>query len=240
MKILVIGEKCQDIYIYGRCRRICPEGPVPVFCPTHQTEALGMAGNVFNNLQSLGVDCDIISNVNKMTKTRYVDDDSNQLLLRIDENDSCERISTKNILFNEYDAIIVSDYCKGFMEEDDLHFISNKHNNCFLDSKKNIGSWAENFKFIKTNEEEYLLSKKYLDTISHKNIITLGSRGCKVNGKMYPCRNAQKTFDVAGAGDTFIAAFCFMYTKSMNIKKSINYAQKCCLSVIKKRGTAVP
>ena len=104
MKILVIGEKCQDIYIYGRCRRICPEGPVPVFCPTHQTKTLGMAGNVFNNLQSLGADCDMISNVNKITKIRYVDDESNQLLLRVDENDSCKRINIKNILFNEYDA----------------------------------------------------------------------------------------------------------------------------------------
>ena len=32
-KILVIGDSCTDIFIYGECNRICPEAPVPVFNP---------------------------------------------------------------------------------------------------------------------------------------------------------------------------------------------------------------
>ena len=33
--ILVIGDSCTDIFVYGKTDRICPEAPVPVFNPTH-------------------------------------------------------------------------------------------------------------------------------------------------------------------------------------------------------------
>ena len=33
MKILVIGDSCHDVFVYGKCDRICPEAPVPVFTP---------------------------------------------------------------------------------------------------------------------------------------------------------------------------------------------------------------
>jgi len=31
MKILVIGDSCTDVFIYGDIERVCPEAPVPVF-----------------------------------------------------------------------------------------------------------------------------------------------------------------------------------------------------------------
>ena len=34
MKILVIGDSCTDVFIYGRCERLNPEAPIPVFQPT--------------------------------------------------------------------------------------------------------------------------------------------------------------------------------------------------------------
>ena len=68
MKILVIGDVCDDVFIYGVCERLCPEAPVPVFKPTKSTRNLGMAGNVYNNLLSLDVNLvDIVSNKEKMT-----------------------------------------------------------------------------------------------------------------------------------------------------------------------------
>ena len=33
MKILVIGDSCKDVFIYGTANRLCPEAPVPVFIP---------------------------------------------------------------------------------------------------------------------------------------------------------------------------------------------------------------
>jgi bifunctional ADP-heptose synthase (sugar kinase/adenylyltransferase) len=33
MKILVIGDSCEDIFRYGKVNRLAPEAPVPVINP---------------------------------------------------------------------------------------------------------------------------------------------------------------------------------------------------------------
>ena len=90
MKVLVIGDSCTDRFIYGSCERMCPEGPVPILSPTSIVNSGGMAKNVQSNIQALGVQCDIITNNNNILKTRYVDRKTNQMLLRVDENDHTE------------------------------------------------------------------------------------------------------------------------------------------------------
>ena len=62
MKILVIGDSCKDVFIYGTANRLCPEAPVPVFIPKRKTETGGMAANVYENIESLSVDVDLITN----------------------------------------------------------------------------------------------------------------------------------------------------------------------------------
>ena len=85
MKVLVIGESCKDIFHYGSCYRLCPEAPVPVFNPTEKTENGGMAMNVYNNIKSMSVDCDIITNSGweLIEKVRYVDEKRNQMFIRV-------------------------------------------------------------------------------------------------------------------------------------------------------------
>ena len=63
-KVLVIGDSCTDVFIYGKIERLCPESPVPVINPTHQTENGGMSKNVKSNLEALGLEVDIITNTN--------------------------------------------------------------------------------------------------------------------------------------------------------------------------------
>ena len=46
---------------------------MPVFNPTKIKTNGGMAKNVQANIQALGIDCDIITNGELITKTRYVD-----------------------------------------------------------------------------------------------------------------------------------------------------------------------
>ena len=53
MKILVLGESCQDIFHYGECKRLCPAAPVPVFNSIHMIKNGGMAKNVEKNLRQL-------------------------------------------------------------------------------------------------------------------------------------------------------------------------------------------
>ena len=124
MKLLVIGDSCEDIFRYGDIARIAPEAPVPVIVPEREESNPGMAGNVVANLKALGATVDLITNKESIRKIRYVDVRYNQMVLRVDENDECGRIDMSNIDMSDYDAIIISDYCKGFLMEDDISKIA--------------------------------------------------------------------------------------------------------------------
>ena len=87
MKVLVVGDSCIDEFVYGDIKRISPEAPIPVFLPTHDESNDGMAQNVSNNIQSLGVVSHIITNQNGIVKRRYVENRSGQMVLRVDEHD---------------------------------------------------------------------------------------------------------------------------------------------------------
>lgn len=52
--ILVIGDLMIDHYLWGSCERISPEAPVQVVDIAKETTVLGGAGNVINNLITLG------------------------------------------------------------------------------------------------------------------------------------------------------------------------------------------
>ena len=65
-KILIIGDSCTDVFVYGDINRICPEAPVPVLKPTHTTENGGMSKNVQRNIKVLGCDTNIITNDNDL------------------------------------------------------------------------------------------------------------------------------------------------------------------------------
>jgi D-beta-D-heptose 7-phosphate kinase/D-beta-D-heptose 1-phosphate adenosyltransferase len=63
--ILVVGDLMIDHYLWGSCQRISPEAPVQVVDITKETTVLGGAGNVINNLITLGADvsvCSVIGN----------------------------------------------------------------------------------------------------------------------------------------------------------------------------------
>ena len=62
MRIAVIGDFMIDHYLWGKSNRISPEAPVPVVEVIKEEDRLGGAGNVVNNLLSLGANV-IISTV---------------------------------------------------------------------------------------------------------------------------------------------------------------------------------
>ena len=243
MKILVIGDSCKDVFRYGRVTRIAPEAPVPIIVPERETSNPGMAGNVVANLKKLGASVDFISNRNEIFKIRYVCSKYNYLLLRVDENDACEHISydvLENIKWEEYNAVIISDYCKGFLNEDDIKYISSKHSLTFLDSKKLLGDWAYDISFIKINFHEYERNKEILENnsiLKNKTIVTRGKYGCDYQEKNYPTEEVPVK-DVSGAGDTFLAGLVDNYVNTKNIESAINFAQHCTTIVIQKTGVS--
>jgi D-beta-D-heptose 7-phosphate kinase/D-beta-D-heptose 1-phosphate adenosyltransferase len=243
MRFLVIGDSCTDIFRYGKVNRIAPEAPVPIIVPEKETSNPGMAGNVVKNLEALGHKVDFITNINEIKKIRYVCSKYNHLLLRVDENDNCQPITQKvldKIKWEQYDAVVISDYCKGFLDENDIEFISKQHPLTFLDSKKLLGKWAYDISFIKINYHEYenninILSNDPL--LTSKTIITKGHLGCQFQNKRYPTQEVSVK-DVSGAGDTFLAGLVVEYTRSKNIKSAIDFAQECTTIVIQKIGVS--
>jgi len=241
MNILVIGDSCSDIFRYGKVNRIAPEAPVPIIIPEKETVNPGMAGNVVANLKALGANVDLITNKEEIRKIRYVCSKYNHLLLRVDENDTCTPIRDIEIEMGKYDAIIISDYCKGFLDERMIEAISNT-DECpvFLDTKKVLGDWCRNIDYIKINYQEYLNNKEILNMIpnlKNKTITTRGKYGCDFKGKNYPTIDVPVK-DVSGAGDTFLSGLVVEYVRSKDINLAIQFAQECTTVVIQKSGVS--
>jgi D-beta-D-heptose 7-phosphate kinase/D-beta-D-heptose 1-phosphate adenosyltransferase len=215
---------------------------VPIFKATKsQINSGGMAFNVYNNLVSLGGDVELHTNKNwrSITKTRLVDRRSNYTVLRVDKNDDkYGRCNVKDINYIEFSAVIISDYNKGYLTEGDIEYISKKHSLTFLDTKKSLGSWCKDIKFIKINDVEY---EKTQDTITNslmnKLIITTGPDGCRYKDLVFPVPEVEIK-DAGGAGDTFIAALSMKYVETEDIFESIKFANECATMVVQKKGIA--
>ncbi len=76
--VLVIGDLMIDHYLWGNTERISPEAPVPVIDVQKESEVLGGAGNVVNNLVALGADVSVVSVIGK--------DDNGRRLIRMLKN----------------------------------------------------------------------------------------------------------------------------------------------------------
>ena len=244
MNVTVIGEYCIDVFVYGDVNRLSPEAPVPVFLPRETTENPGMAGNVVENILAIKPDCRIIKyhQSNSIKKTRYVDRKSNHMFMRVDQNDFAEsfnmNISKTNSISNS-DIVIVSDYNKGFLSNDDLLKIGQSSKLSILDSKKKISDDVVNsFTFVKMNSNEFQ-QNSHLTNIENV-IVTLGSDGCRFRNEIYKSPSPKETIDVSGAGDTFTASFILKYYETKNVSESINFANNMASIVVSKRGVTTP
>jgi len=243
-KIVVIGELCHDVFVYGECKRLSPEAPVPVFNPIHSIENLGMAGNVVANINAIepNIKISFYHSLEKITKTRYVDKKTNHLFLRVDDEPRVNRILISETLISEIkeaDAVVVSDYNKGFLSEDDLYTISKLARFAIVDTKKRMNPiHLSHFNFIKINEHE--ANQGVADELKEKTIVTLGPKGAMYMDTLYPSPHPKETIDVSGAGDTFLAAFVTKYLETEDVNISITFANKMSAIVVSKRGVATP
>ena len=109
--VLVIGDKCTDKYVYGKCSRLSPEQPIPVLDKTYTEEKPGMAANTEVNLQAFGVNTLLCSQREEIVKTRFVDSNSGYQLLRLDETPKVGRIANAELkmalMHMNPDAIVV-------------------------------------------------------------------------------------------------------------------------------------
>jgi D-beta-D-heptose 7-phosphate kinase/D-beta-D-heptose 1-phosphate adenosyltransferase len=232
------------MFRYGRCERLSPEAPVPIFLPKREYVNGGMALNVADNIESLGVKCDLITNDIRPMKTRLVDEVSNQIIVRIDENDKIREITMgdlRKIKYSQYDAVVISDYDKGFLSEDAIEIISQSHELVFMDSKKKMGWWSNGIDVIKVNHKEFLENAKYLTEDYAERlgtlVVTMGKDGAVCNNKWaFPIEDEHPVRDLSGAGDTFLAGLVVEYIKNNDIESAIRFANKCASWVVTQKG----
>ena len=245
-KILIIGDSCRDIYTHGFCERVSPEAPVPILKVSYWQEKPGMALNVQKNLEAFGHETKILTNSEKLIKERFVDRKTKQHLLRVDwgENrrvkpmrpDLLETIKKSNF---QYDCVVVSDYDKGFICNENcfgiLQSLRKDNTVIFVDSKKTDLSCFDGC-IVKLNEFEHANVKK--EPVNSEIIVTLGSKGAKWREKIFPVCSVD-VFDVCGAGDTFLAAFVTAYMSTFSFPESIEFANTCASISVKKFGNYV-
>ena len=202
-----------------------------------------MAMNVWRNINSISdYRCDIETNDNwqSITKTRCVDSRTNYIIVRIDSLDNqYKRCNVDKIDFSQYDVVVISDYNKGFLTEQDISDIGKKSKISFLDTKKILGDWCSSITFIKINEFEYEKTKHKLNKeLNEKMIITLGPNGAKHKNKFYPVPKVEIK-DTSGAGDTFVASLAATYAETNDIDASIKQANTNATMVVQRKGVSV-
>lgn len=239
-RISVIGESCKDIFVYCDAIRLAPDIPVPVLRTIHTEENPGMAANVFRNINSRLSDCSLDTNPGweSITKTRFMHDNSNHMFFRVDSKSDITPINVESLDLSA-ELIVISDYNKGFLSEENIEWICDHHPNVFLDTKKILGQWASKARFIKINDFEYRNSKEQVTSALEKKIIhTVGQSGCNYLGENFPVTK-HEIRDTSGAGDSFMAALVLEFLDSQDIVKSIKAANLAASQVVQHRGVGV-
>jgi bifunctional ADP-heptose synthase (sugar kinase/adenylyltransferase) len=233
-KVLLIGDDCLDIYQYGRVDRISPEAPVPVFLMGARTERPGMVSNVKQNLENLGCSVEMIHG-STSTKTRFLDERSNQQIIRIDNDNDSRPLTIENIPKSEFDAIVISDYNKGTVSYELVETLKSKYT-CpiFIDSKKTNLKRFDGC-IVKINSREY----NEAITSCEELIVTRGAKGAIYKGREFSARKVD-VVDVTGAGDTFLAALAYMYLMTNDMYKSIEFAIRASEITVKHLGVYAP
>ncbi len=299
-KIIVIGDVMLDHYVWGKVERISPEAPVPVVALDKENYRLGGAGNVANNLSSIGAATSIMGVVGddlsgkKMealfekagidfnhlmtdstrptsTKTRIIA--HNQQVVRVDRESTIsvrgeiiqDALKSLAGIIDSYDAVIISDYNKGFVTgeliRECINICNRKGKIITIDPKKtDLHVYDESF-IITPNLKEienFVGRRISLDDLGEiknvgmeilegsciKNILlTLGEAGMMLftrdreNPVTHIKTKAKDVYDVTGAGDTVIALFTAGYASGFDTLRSAHLANIAAGIVIRRVGT---
>lgn len=213
----------------------------------------------------------IVAEEDRMTtvKTRFAT--KAQQLLRVDREDSRpvrEDTCTKMLHYiaghiSEWDAVVLSDYCKGMFVEPDfvreiIQICNENHVIVAIDSKSRHIDAFQNADFVKPNNLELenavnikitdsdsldRAGRAYLEHSGAKSIIvTRGAGGISIfehgSGRRDYVSKAVQVFDVTGAGDTVISAVTMGLISGLSLDEAVVLANIAAGVVIGKRGTA--
>ena len=211
----------------------------------------------------------VIEDVNRTTtvKNRFIGQNNIQMF-RYDEEDSFEvNDDIKNSMYsflenniNKYDVVVISDYNKGLLKEDNTSMminICNKYNKkVLIDIKEPNYEKYKNAYLIKPNLDE--LSnitkmpvasdeniKKAANVLKEKSscnyvLVTRGKDGMALIGnnvyENYECLS-REVYDVTGAGDTVISYLAVCIANELDLNSSIKIANYAAGVKVGKMGT---
>jgi D-glycero-beta-D-manno-heptose-7-phosphate kinase len=234
MKFLVIGDACRDVYIYGSTDRKNPEAAAPLLNNTMSKVQDGMAVNVANNLIALGAEVHTILPLEPWSeKERYIDARHGTQLLRVDYDRPCDPLGDLPSLAG-YDAVVVSDYGKGFVSHDILRELDGMLP-VFVDTKKTELDYLSTA-WVKINHAE----RELLKTPPKNLVVTLGAKGSR-SANLYAPAWPIEVVDPCGAGDTYLAAFAWhMIREPDNVMGAMEFANAAAAVTCQHRGTYAP
>jgi len=235
MKILLVGDNGIDQYQFGTVTRISPEAPVPILNYTHTVTKPGMAANVRDNLEQLGVEVDFVHGIKTCIKTRVIDQKTGQHLVRIDQDIPSRAVKIDYTDIDKYNAIIVSDYNKGSVEYETVENLRKNYSGpIFVDTKKTDLARFEGC-YVKINAVENAAAKTYPTEL----IVTLGRDGVQYREHKISTPQVE-AFDVCGAGDTFLSALAYNFVLSGDILAAIQFATRAASVTIQHIGVYSP
>lgn len=238
----MIGDSCLDKFVYCDVKRLAPDLPIPVLERVVETSNPGMAMNVARNLEALGLEVQVITNQDweQNTKTRFVDKKTNHSFFRLDSTQALDSLDLIPNL-SQFDAVVVSDYDKGYLTESVIEKILESNSRCFLDTKKILGNWAKEAHLIKINDYEYVRSQNFIESspeIAAKIVRTKGGHGAEYRGEEFPVREVE-VLDSSGAGDAFMAALVGGLLRNKPLAQAIIFANSKSSEVVQHRGVTV-
>jgi bifunctional ADP-heptose synthase (sugar kinase/adenylyltransferase) len=219
VKFLVVGDKMVDKYYLGKIVRLNPERhSAPLLsCTSGVAIFLGGAANVAENLRTMGAQVESVhQKFGSIIKSRlYSLEDG--VIARFDEELSeCVPATSEDVASAAKDccAVLVSDYGKGTIDQSVADQIKALDLPTFADVKVRPDRWASWCEAMFPNEREYFAHvNDYRD--SRLCVIKRGDRGARLyQGGLTTCQvpsKARCVKNVAGAGDTVMAAFAASY-----------------------------
>jgi D-beta-D-heptose 7-phosphate kinase/D-beta-D-heptose 1-phosphate adenosyltransferase len=287
-RFLVIGDLILDEFLWGEVSRISPEAPVPVVRLTGESWYPGGAANVARNVRELapqvslmgavgdddagrkliglleseriGVDrVTRLSDWSTIVKTRIIA--RQQQVVRVDREQRRAGSLPHSEAEIEADAVIVSDYAKGFIDQGLADRLGQSGVSTITvdPSPANPVRWS-NVTAIKPNRSEALKAAG-VDPESNDDVIervgfdllgkwstkllllTLGEKGMFLFQNEQPVYHtptrAREVFDVSGAGDTAISVFTVALAGGATPTEAAELANEASGIVVGKLGTAV-
>jgi len=233
-RITLIGESCYDVYRMGKVNRLNPEAPVPILDFGEQFERKGMVSNVDQNLFHLSCNTLLFTDFFEK-KIRYLDMKTNHQILREDSKlQNIYELAYNHNMIN-CDAIVISDYNKGYVTYELIEKLRNKFNGpIFIDTKK-VDLQRFNGCFVKINENEFNQSTSHADNM----IITYGAEKVVYRDKIFNPPKIEN-FDACGCGDTFLAFLTYGYLESQSMDYAIELAIKASAVTVQHLGVYAP